>query len=154
MSDKQQSNTFENCEFGIMAETIKLDKPLHLRSLTFGRLIDDIVYPYENDQPFFIDGAPINKKDILRIKIVLHTGKFNGMFDTIFSGMRTASKEHLQYYNTYVKAAFDEADDVTSQVITAYQQGILPQVGDYLTRKSELIANALKLFTASMNLLG
>ena len=50
--------------FGIVAEVDGRQKQLVLLNLSFGRLIDEIVVPYEEDQPFFIDGVPVTKNKI------------------------------------------------------------------------------------------
>ena len=47
--------------FGVIAEVKGRNKQLVLLTLTFGRLIDEIVKPYDTDEAFFIDGVPVKK---------------------------------------------------------------------------------------------
>lgn len=47
--------------FGVIAEVAGRDKQLVLLNITFGRLIDEIVKPYDTDEAFFIDGVPVKK---------------------------------------------------------------------------------------------
>ncbi|MEI9449090.1 hypothetical protein V8T50_23680, partial [Vibrio parahaemolyticus] len=61
----------ENSLFAVYAEVDGIEKPLILSELTFGRLIDDIVVPYQLGQPFFIDGVVVKAEKLKRIKILL-----------------------------------------------------------------------------------
>jgi hypothetical protein len=57
-------------KFAIYAEATDQQRPLIMTGLTFARLIDDVVHPFEADKPFFVDGAPLMKPKIKRIKIL------------------------------------------------------------------------------------
>ena len=61
--------------FAVFAEAKGFDKPLLLMDLTFARLIDDIVVPYDKGDPFFIDGAPLDRTNIRRIKKMSEVGR-------------------------------------------------------------------------------
>ena len=54
--------------FAVFAEADGQPKPLILTNLTFARLLDDIVVPYQTGEPFFIDGA--EPGDTLAVKIL------------------------------------------------------------------------------------
>ena len=56
--------------FAILAEHKQSERPLIMSGLTFGRLMDEIVLPYDSNEPFFIDGVPTLRADLKRIKIV------------------------------------------------------------------------------------
>lgn len=64
--------------YAVFAEAQGYDKPLVQLGLPFGRLIDDVVLPYESDRPFFVDGAPIQRKDVRRLKIIRQTDFLEG----------------------------------------------------------------------------
>lgn len=57
-------------KFAVVAEKRGHGKSLYLHDLTFARLIDDVIVPYESDKPFFIDGVPLKRDELTRIKIV------------------------------------------------------------------------------------
>ena len=60
--------------FAIFAEAEGQEKPLIMTNLTFGRLMDEIVVPYEGKKPFFIDGVPVTweklKNEVDRIVFI------------------------------------------------------------------------------------
>jgi hypothetical protein len=49
----------ETSLFAIYAEAEGHARPLIQLDLSFARLMDDIVVPYQSEQPFFIDGVPV-----------------------------------------------------------------------------------------------
>src|SRR5258708_35496271 len=67
-------------KFGVIAEVVGKDKKIIQLNMTFGRLIDEIVVPYDQGQPFFVDGVPVSKEKLDRIKIVKQTESFEQMF--------------------------------------------------------------------------
>ena len=56
--------------FGVVAEIEGRSRQVVLLNLPFGRLIDEIIVPYDNGDPFFIDGVSVTRKSIGRIKVV------------------------------------------------------------------------------------
>jgi hypothetical protein len=46
-------------KFAVIADSKEHPSSLLMHDLSFGRLIDDIVLPYQTNVPFFIDGAPV-----------------------------------------------------------------------------------------------
>jgi hypothetical protein len=78
MSGEEQQIQDEQKVFGVIAEVEGYGKQLVMLDLPFGRLIDEIMVPYDNGEPFFIDGVPVTKTKIKRIKIVELGDKFSG----------------------------------------------------------------------------
>ena len=56
--------------YAVYAEAEGHQNPLLQLELTFARLIDDIIVPYQTNETFFIDGAPITAGKLSRIKIL------------------------------------------------------------------------------------
>jgi hypothetical protein len=56
--------------FAVFAEAEGQSKPLILINLTFARLLDDVVVPYQTGEPFFIDGAPLKREKLSKLKII------------------------------------------------------------------------------------
>ena len=56
--------------FIVWAEATGHDRPLIMTDLPPARLFDDIVVPYQTNDTFFVDGAPVKVKDLRRIKIL------------------------------------------------------------------------------------
>ena len=156
---EEQQNKKDDKQFGVIAEVDGYDKQLVLLNLPFGRLIDEIIYPYDNNEPFFIDGVPLTKDKIKRIKIIELGSKFEqGMWHLDLGLTRGDIKKQKtygdQYHTRFEHILRTEAIDVTAQVIKAYNQAIKPRIKNYLPNRSELIAAATKIFIEGMKLLG
>lgn len=147
-------------KFAVFAEVEGQDKPLILTDLSFGRLVDDVVVPYESNEPFIIDGASTKKEKLKRLKIVRQREFFDRTFGDLHWTMRNHSDRQLQklyadQYHVRIEALLREAgDDVTSQVIKAFDKTIKPRLKDYLPKREELIGAAMKLFLESIKALG
>lgn len=144
--------------FGIVAEVEGRHKQLVLLNLTFGRLIDEIVVPYEEDQPFFIDGVPVTKNKIRRIKIIKLANKFRDGIWEIERGMTRGEHQIQKTYGDQYETRFEhvlrtDADDVTAQVIKAYVQVVKPSIKEYLPKRQELISAATTVFVEAMKAL-
>ena len=145
--------------FAVYAESRDHDKPLVVTGLTFARLIDDIVHPYEEDKPFFVDGAPVTKNKLKRIKIVREReGLARSLADLHHSLRRgDASTQKIlgDQYHIRVEAILRASgEDVTSQVLKAFNAKIRPHLKDYLPKKEELIKATLQLFLDELKRLG
>jgi len=145
--------------FMVFAEAKGFDKPLLLMDLTFARLIDDIVVPYDKGDPFFIDGAPLDRTNILRIKILKLNDKFQDEMWELNSGLKKGEAQTIKIYGEQYSTRFEHAlrigsEDVTSQVIKAYNQEIKPKLKDYLPKRDELISAAVRVFFEGMKALG
>ena len=150
MAEKSQQN------FAIFAEAEGHDKPLLMIRLSFGRLIDEVVLPYESDKPFFIDGVPVARAKLKKLKI-LRTGQgFEEMFYHLNDFMNHHGDEKVlrtfgEQYDKRVEAILrDAGEDVTAQVINAYGKTIGEKIKDYLPRREELIQAAFQLFTNTL----
>ena len=154
MADEQITD-----RFAVLAETNTHGKPLFLVDLSFPRLMDDVVVPYQSGQPFFIDGAPVKPNDLKRIKI-LRTKPGLDHALTYFHRMLShgeiqARKLYGDQYHIRVEAILREhGEDVTSQVIKAFDNAIKPRLKDYLPNRQELIGAAIKVFVEGMKALG
>ncbi len=146
--------------FAVYAEATGLDRPLIMIGLTFPRLIDDLVHPFEADKPFFIDGAPVTKSKLRRIKILKERASLQRNLAILHNALRTGSDAQKQkvlgdQYHVRVEAILrDSTEDVTSQVISAFNVAIRPKLKDYLPKKEELIKAAMEVFVNQLKALG
>jgi len=146
-------------KFALIAESKDYDKPLYLSNLPFPRLMDDIVVPYQSEKNFFIDGVSVSAKNLKRIKILLQNDQFEDNFRRLHrnvqlpksSGMRVPAED----YEIRLQALFRNAgDEVTSHIITAYQEKIRDKIKDYIPNKNKLIDAAFQFFVQSIRTLG
>lgn len=127
--------------------------------LAFGRLMDDIVVPFESGEVFFIDGAPVKATDLDRIKIIRQKNFFNTTFHDLHHGMRWGGdlkKQELyaKQYHIRLEALLRESgEDVTAQVVKAFRTIIKPKLKDYIPNKETLLDAAVKVFGESVKLL-
>lgn len=147
--------------FALLTEVKEYDKPLFQHDLTFGRMIDDIIIPYETNEPFFIDGVPITRDKIVKIKIVKQGEYFKSIFYNFHGSLRNSDKKEMEIlgnqYHIRLEAILRETgEDVTSQMIKAYNTAIKPKLKDYLNAvtKPEIISAGFNLFTEGIKLLG
>jgi hypothetical protein len=145
--------------YAVFAEAMGYDQPMIQINLPFGRLMDDIVVPYEADRPFFIDGAPLQRKDVRRLKIVRQSDFLGGTISDLHWHMREGNlptrKLYTEQYYVRLEALLRESgQDVTSQVIQAFDCTIRPSLKDYLPKREELISAAAKVFLESIRVLG
>jgi len=137
--------------FAVFAEAVDYDKPLILINLTFARLIDDVVVPFEKREPFFIDGVSLKREKIRKLKILRQKDVFQTAFYDLHWGMRVREKELQKLYGEQYLVRFEAAlregcEDVTSQVIKAFDTKIKPNLRDYLPKREELIQAAATFF--------
>jgi len=145
--------------FAIYAEAQGYERPLVVLNLSFAKLLDDIVVPYQSNEPFFVDGAPITRDKIRRLKILkvdVHFESALKTFHTKMSRNDTArQKLYGEQYHIRVEAMLREhGEDVTAQVIKAFDSTIKPTIKDYLPKRQELIQAASKVFIEGMKFLG
>jgi hypothetical protein len=145
--------------FTIFGEVDGHDKPLIMTKLSFARIIDDIIVPFETGKPFFIDGVPVVKEDIRKIKIIRETFELKKFLDDLHRKLRQSTpqvqKDIADQYSIRVEAILREAgEDVTSQVIKAFDITIRPKLKDYLPNRQELIQATMLVFTEALKLLG
>lgn len=131
-------------------------KPLIQTHMTFGRLMDEVILPFDSGEMFFIDGAPVDATKLDRIKIIRQKEFFNRTFSDLHYGMRWGSnlkKQELyanQYYVRLEALLRESGDDVTSQILKAYKTAIKPKLKDYLPNRETLLEAAVKVFTEAM----
>jgi hypothetical protein len=145
--------------FAVLAEVQGYPNQLVLLDLPFGRLMDEIVVPYENDDTFFVDGVPASKQTVRRIKIVEIGRNYSHGMHEIERGMTRGDKAKNKTYGDQYKTRFEHVlrtttIDVTAQVLKAYSQVIKPSMKDYLPKRQELIGAATRAFVEGMKVLG
>ena len=145
--------------FAVYAEAEGHQRPLLQIGLSFARLMDDVVVPYQSSATFFIDGAPVTDAKLRRIKILklgsnfAHArANFGRRLDR--SDAPTMKLHGEQYTVRFEHLLREHSEDVTAQVIQAFNRAIRPSLKDYLPKRDELIPAALGLFTAGMKALG
>ena len=142
--------TDDEPRFAVLAEKKGHEKALHLHNLTFGQLMEDVVVPYESGEAFFIDGVPVEKKELARIKIVRQQVNFMRVFNDLHINLhRGGSKNFVPVadYSVRLDAIIrGDGEDVTGRILNAYKEGILPRIKEYLPKRQELITAALHLF--------
>ncbi|OQW66541.1 MAG: hypothetical protein BVN28_00210 [Nitrospira sp. ST-bin4] len=144
--------------FGVIAEVAGRDKQLILLNLTFGRLIDEVVKPYDTEEAFFIDGVPVTRNKISRIKIISLTQRFRNGIRQLERGLTQMDNQTQKIYGEQYDTRFEHvlrtsAEDVTSQVVKAYNQAVKPSLKDYLPKREELISGATTIFVEAMKAL-
>ena len=124
-----------------------------MTDLTFARLIDEIVKPYEAKEPFFVEGVPVSPEKLKRIKIVRQDDGFAPRMrrlhsDLTWSNTPDAKREGLRraYETLIIAIVRDNGEDVTSQVIQAFDSKIKPRLTEYLVKRKELISLAATVF--------
>ena len=147
--------TEEGYRFAVIAESKNYDKPLYLHDLNFSKLMDDVVVPYQSQETFFIDGVPLKATDLKKIKIVRQKASFEELFSHLHHFLRgsksSGKKVDAKDYPIRLEALFREAgDDVTSQIIKAFDQKIRPSLKEYLPKREELVKGAFEVFIEAM----
>ena len=145
--------------FAVLAEAKNYERHLVMTDLPFARVIDDIVVPYEDKKPFFIDGLPVKRDDIKRIKILRQDDRFRAVFADFHWRMRFLKPAETEVlgaqYNVRVEAILRECgEDVTTQVLKAFNSGIRPKLSESLTQHPELIEAGFRLFVEALKRLG
>jgi hypothetical protein len=141
--------------FGIFAEADGFERPLIMLDISFGRLMEEIVLPFRSDEPFFIDGVPLKKENLRKLKILQLGDRFEYDFHTFNLQLKSSndkiSRVFGDQYNVRLEALFREnGKDVTSQIVTAFDKKIKPSLKDYLPKREELIKGALTFFLTNV----
>jgi len=116
------------------------------------------VKPYDTDEPFFIDGVPVKKTEISRIKIISLTQEFQHGLWQLNRGLTLGEHQTRKIYGDQYVTRFEhvlrtEAEDVTSQILKAYYQAVKPKLKDYIPQRTELISAATTIFVEAMKAL-
>ena len=141
--------------FGVIAEMHGRSRPMVLLDLPFSRLIDDVIKPFDQDEPFFIDGVPLTRDKIARIKIVRFGEQYKHAVWELERGLNRGENQGQKIYGDQYEVRFEHilrtnTEDVTSQVIKAYNQAVKPSIKDYLPKRDELISAATQIFIQAM----
>src|SRR5690242_713876 len=80
----------ETSRFNVFAVRKDNPQPLFQIDLTWERLMEDIVVPFDKGELFFLDGAPVKATDLDRIKILLQGPNFGPVFRDFHGKMRFA----------------------------------------------------------------
>jgi predicted metal-dependent hydrolase len=144
--------------FAVLCEAKDHERPLVNTDMTFGRVIDEIVVPLEAGESFFVDGAPLKREQVKRLKIVRQLEGFEKEMENLHWQLRRSSPERVKAvagdYSTHIESVVrSRGDDVTAQMMKAYSTEIRPKLKDYLPKREELITATLKVFTESIKLL-
>jgi len=137
--------------FSVLAEVKNYDRTFILIQLTFGRLMDDIVIPYQSGKSFIIDGVQVNKDNLIRLKIIREKEYFLHEYE-VFNYDLTRGKTEIReiygrQYNIRLEALLRKAgEDVTSQIIKAYEKTIKPKLKSYKPNRDDILSVAFKFF--------
>lgn len=142
----------DDFKFAVVAETDKYDKPLLVVDLTLDKLLEDVVVPFNSDEPFYIDGVPLTAPDVKRIKILLQkddfSEKMNNLHLTISNNsgnMHRAAERKLaigEYPMRVEGIVRVDTEDITSQVVRAYMNEIRPSAantGEFIEKRDTLV---------------
>ncbi len=146
--------------FLVWAETDSHSKPLIMKGLPVARLFDDIVVPYQMGETFFLDGASVTAKELKRLKILRAKQPYLddalGVFQRALTrGEGPIQKTYGEQYHVRFEAILREnSEDVTAQIIKAYDRAIRPSIKDYLPKREELINAATSFFMEAVKRLG
>jgi hypothetical protein len=145
--------------FMVWAEVEGHSRPLIMTDLPPARLFDDIVVPYQAGERFFIDGAPVKAQDLKRIKILRakeHLDSALSRFRMNLERSDTPTRKLYgeQYHIRYEAILREHTEDVTAQIIKAYDRAIKPRLKDYLPKREELIKAAMTVFVEGVKKLG
>jgi hypothetical protein len=163
MADETLAATADEAKerkFAVFCEAEGFERPLFMHNLSFTQVLDDIVVPLERNEPFFVDGAPLTKQKVRRLKVLAQREFFGRLFSDLHWRMRQSSdvkvKQVLgEQYHVRLEAILREStDDVTAQVMRAFSTEIKPRLKDYLPNRKELIEAALKVFVEGMKMIG
>lgn len=155
----EETKNQEHKLFGIIAESEGYNKQMVLLNFPFGRLMDEIIIPYDTGESFFIDGVPVIKEKIKRIKIVELGKEYHHAMDELKRGMTIHGQDTKKTYGEQYETRFEHilrttTIDVTAQIIKAYNEVIKPSYKDYIPKRKELIDTATTVFVKGMELLG
>ena len=148
-----------SAKFAVFAVRKSEPTPLIQIGMPFRRLMDEIVIPYESEQSFFVDGAPVKATDLDRIKNLKTTEFFDGTLGDLHWEMRNHGDIKIRdlygkQYHIRIEALLRESgDDVTTQMISAYRTAIKPKLTDYIPNKEALLTAAVKVYAESIKLL-
>jgi hypothetical protein len=116
----------DDSRYAVLAEKRGYDKRLYLHDLPFDRLIDEVVVPYEEGKPFFVDGVAVTKETLDRIKIIKQAAAFSPQLARLHQHLDfpkdAPHKVSIQDYPGRLDALFRATGaDITTSLIAAYR---------------------------------
>ena len=150
MTNDQEKDTF--C---VYAKVRSINKPLLMLGLSFGRVVDDVLIPFEKNEKLFLDGVPSNKSDILQIKILKETTNFKQAHGWLHNDLRNSNEKRMELVAKNYEVMLDEVirtncEDITAQVMKAFDNSIKPKLMDYLPKKEEIIKAGFEVLLKSL----
>ena len=102
------------------------------------------------------------KTDVWKNKIILEDKSQDTFENALFKFNETLTKANAnfrkiygeQYHIRFEAVLRYNTEDVTSQIIKAYDTAIKPRIKDYIPKREELISAGIKVFIESIKLLG
>jgi hypothetical protein len=145
----------DQAQFAVFAEVKGEDRPLIMSGLSFGRLLDEIVLPWDSNETFFVDGSPVRPDQLRKLKVIRESQYLGPQLSGLHRKLRMAGGTDLKHlaenYHTQVEAIFrSSGTDVTAQVLKAYSSAVKPSLKDYLPKREELIGAAFQVFITAM----
>ena len=133
----------EASQFNVFAIRKDNPQPLIQIDLTWQRLMEDVVVPYDKGDLFFLDGAPVKATDLHRIKILSQGPNFGPVFRDFHGKMRNADLKirelHAKHYHVYLEAMLREkCSDITSQVINVFRTAAKAKLSDRLPDRKQV----------------
>ena len=144
--------------FAIFAEVKEEGRPLVMSGLSFGRLLDEIIKPWDSNEPFFVDGALVRPDQLRKLKVIQESEHLVSQLSLFHHKLRRATGTDLKHlsesYHTQIEAIFRSCgQDVTAQVLNAYTSTVKPKLADYLPKREELVSGAFQVFLLAMKAL-
>jgi hypothetical protein len=145
--------------FAVHAQKRGLTTHIFQFNLPFGRLMDEVVMPFEKGDAFFLDGVSVKPTDLERIKIVRQHESFAGKLHDLDRGMTWGSdaaqkRMYGEQYHVRLEAIVRSAgEDVTSQIVQAYKTAVAPRLGDYMPNREAILSAAVTVFTEAIKAL-
>lgn len=133
-------------------------QPLLVTGLTFGRLMEEVVMPFEAGDTFILDGAAVAPTQLNRIKVVRQDAGFEEAWHKLHHSLRWGDLKqqdlYARQYHVRIEALLREAGhDVTPQILNAYTMVIKPRLRDYLPSREALLKSAVEFYVATMRAL-
>ena len=138
-------------KFAVLAEKTGYDKPLFMHNLSLSQLYDEVVIPFEEGKPFFLDGVSVKKDLLQKIKITKQDDRFIERFEDLHENVRFRIRDAgvfipIEDYPGRLAALFRESGpDVTSRVVNAYQEKKgLKVPAEIISAASQIVVAAIK----------
>jgi len=142
----------DDFRFAVLAEKDGYDWPLCLHSLSLTQLYEELVIPYEEGKYFFIDGVPVDRTKLRKLKITKQSRDFVAYFEALHENIRFKMRDAPSFvpideYLGRLAALFRESGvDVTASVVNAYQERkeLKLPVPEIISGASQVVVAAIK----------